>query len=342
MEALTPELGADPHDIAAVQAVAAALDGALIILTGPDPALTYAVAEHAAHTDAGAVFQHRSGTEPPDDTSLDIHHGAPSGATWTVGEVEELILRPARLRPLHRAHVLVAEAHRMPQLASDRLLKALEEPRTDVLFWFCTPTADQLPATLRSRAARTLTVRPLPTQERLAALVATGQGAQDASRILAGSGDNARLAFAVARTGTGAHLATYAHTIRALGDNQVRSPSQVADNTVVAICALAGALGAPRRTRPGASSADARAAWERLDTRGKAEARGLLRELLDRAADSAERHLLTAHTARDVDRIAAALHAAHAAHSELDINAHPVTVLGAFLSRVQAGQAAAD
>src|SRR5690606_14371679 len=119
-----------------------------VLVVGDDTSLAYDATLTVARADAG---RHRRTTQPADPL-LDVHPAFPDAGTWTVAEVEEKVIRPARITPLVRGHVVVADAHAMAPIAADRLLKALEEPRTDVVFWLVVPDPAAVPATVAARA----------------------------------------------------------------------------------------------------------------------------------------------------------------------------------------------
>lgn len=254
----TAVVGADPGDVQALERACAVTDAGLILVEAPDTALGFEVAATVARADAAGPAG--SATADPD---LDVHLAAPTAARWAVAEVEDLILRPARTKPLRRGHVVVADAHAMTGLAADRLLKALEEPRTDVLFWFVVPDASQVRPTLASRAARLVKVRPTPEDGRVAALVAAGFGDGPARAASASAGPDTRLAAAALSSGRLAELQRYADLPTALITTS--TPTTTAQTGVADICTLAAALTGQRVTE-----------WEKLAPRGRAEARRLV------------------------------------------------------------------
>jgi hypothetical protein len=305
--------GAHPGDLTALVNVCGLVDAGPVVVTGPDTALTYATVLDVARCDATA---HRHATDPADPL-LDVHPAVPDTGTWTVAEVEEKIIRPARTRPLVRGHVVVADAHAMAPIAADRLLKTLEEPRTDVVFWLVTPDAADLRPTIAARAVRHAHVRPVPAADRVAAVHAAGADPDTAARACAAAGDDTRLAAAAALTGRVDALQRYATTAATWATAAPACPTAAAAAAFDDVCALAGALAGQRTT-----------AWDQLNPTARAEARRLVRRLLDAVAAHAARDCAT-----DLARASAVHDAVTVAHAALATGTPVWAVLAAVANR---------
>lgn len=316
------ELGAHPEDVATLEAAARAVDGGLVIVTGSDVTLSAVVVERAAQRDVASTALHRGAA---DAAALDVHLVAPTAARWSVADVEERVIAPAKLRPVTRAHIVIADGHTLAA-ASDRLLKAVEEPRNDVLFWLCVPTLTAASATLRSRAARTLNVRPAPAGVTAAAMVAYGLTQQQAHRVHELAQPNQRLALCVARNGMLEDLEVAAR----IAEPPIEvAPALIADAALASTCRLAAALDAKRKRT--AAPADARTEWGKLTPQGRAQTRALLQHWVQRAAHNGLQGLPDACTATSVRRIEQHLAACDQARADLDLNIHPLSVLNALM-----------
>lgn len=318
-------LAVHPSALTELRAATEKLPSGLILLHGPDTGLSFTAAHHLALEDARGP----AAAAAPVPAHPDVHLAVSATGAWAVSEVEQLILRPARYRPAHRTHVVVADAHRMTPSAADRLLKALEEPRTDVLYWFCIPTPDAVQPTLRSRAAAEVVARPIPLADLELALRAAGADELATAELLELAPTNARLGLAVAAAGAVAQLRAFQRPFA--HEKPEPAPSSRASEVVAAAAALARAL---RSSRPSRSApTDARAAWDRLDPLAKAEGRRLLQDALASRARIAQRTLngqTTNVTLRSVERT---LEAVHLAHAELEVHTHPEVILAAFFAR---------
>jgi len=78
---------------------------------------------------------------------------APDKTNWTVDEITEQIIAPANLTPRLRNVIVVEDADKMTAAAADHLLKVIEEPPSPTTFVLCTPSADLLSVTIRSRSS---------------------------------------------------------------------------------------------------------------------------------------------------------------------------------------------
>lgn len=274
----------------------------------------------------------------PQSRALDVHLAVPAGDRWTVDELDELVLGPARLRAFERTHVVVVDADAMAPAAADHLLKTLEEPSSAALFWFCVRDAATLKATLRGRAAAVLPARAAPASARVDALVAEGADPQSAAEVAALAGADLRLARAA--------LADPAllPPLRLLAGAPlvgVAGPTAAAFALVEAVAALAAATtrvadgGKPRRTRkaPTAAKPKPKNPWSALADEHRPAARRLLRRLLDRWRAELPAAVAAAGTAAELAAAARAAAALESAGAELATHASPVTVLAALLAR---------
>jgi hypothetical protein len=328
-------LGVHGHDAAQLSSTPLPVSSGLIIYSCPDTGLAAAAAGAVA-----AAHTH------PEYRSFDIHLASPSGARWTVSDLEDRILHPASLRPYGRTHIIVDDADQMAPAAFDRLLKAVEEPGSDVLYWFCVSNADRLPITIQGRAGQMLTLHRTPAALLLPALIAAGAAETAAARIADLAGADIRLALAVA-----AHpdriedLEAYATS-----SWTSTSPTATADLLVAGIGRLAAALPNPVGPDPGAGTGKSRVRrskapapptrpvsvrprWDTLTPAARADARRLLRRLLDRWVIELREAVAEADTAAGLAAVDAALRACSAARAELGVNATPSTVLAALLAR---------
>jgi DNA polymerase-3 subunit delta' len=106
----------------------------------------------------------------------------PDGLSYGVRQTRDLVLRAATAPVCGRWRVVLFEdADRATEQAANALLKAIEEPAPRTIWLLCTPSATDLPTTIRSRC-RLITLRIPPTAA--VAAVLTGEGV-DAGRALA-------------------------------------------------------------------------------------------------------------------------------------------------------------
>jgi DNA polymerase III subunit delta' len=106
----------------------------------------------------------------------------PDGLSYGVRQTRDLVLRAATAPVCGRWRVVLFEdADRATEQAANALLKAIEEPAPRTIWLLCTPSATDLPTTIRSRC-RLITLRIPPTSA--VAAVLTGEGV-DAGRALA-------------------------------------------------------------------------------------------------------------------------------------------------------------
>jgi len=87
-------------------------------------------------------------------THPDVHLVVPEGLSIAVQEMRSIVLTAARLPVLGRWQVvLVEDADRLTEAASNALLKAVEEPPSRTVFLLCAPSThpDDVSVTIRSR-----------------------------------------------------------------------------------------------------------------------------------------------------------------------------------------------
>ena len=87
-------------------------------------------------------------------THADVHIVVPEGLSIAVQEMRSIVLTAGRLPSLGRWQVvLVEDADRLTEAASNALLKAVEEPPQRTVFLLCAPSThpDDVTVTIRSR-----------------------------------------------------------------------------------------------------------------------------------------------------------------------------------------------
>jgi len=95
-------------------------------------------------------------------THADVEVVRPSGLSYGVADTRELVRRAALSPAGGRWQVIVLEdADRLTEYAANALLKAIEEPPPRTVWLLCTPSADDLVPTIRSRC-RLMTLRTPP------------------------------------------------------------------------------------------------------------------------------------------------------------------------------------
>ncbi len=94
----------------------------------------------------------------------DVERIAPMGLSYGVADTRELVMRAATA-PLRGAwHVVVLEdADRLTEQATNALLKAIEEPSERTVWVLCAPSTEDVLATIRSRC-RHVALRTPPTE----------------------------------------------------------------------------------------------------------------------------------------------------------------------------------
>jgi DNA polymerase-3 subunit delta' len=169
----------------------------------------------------------------------------PDGLSYGVRQTRDLVLRAATAPVCGRWRVVLFEdADRATEQAANALLKAIEEPAPRTIWLLCTPSAADLPTTIRSRC-RLVTLRIPPTAavadvlagegvdpERALAAARAAQGHIGRARRLATDPDAAQRRAAVLRvpsqlSGLGAALAAAAALVQAADAEAVAETSEL-------------------------------------------------------------------------------------------------------------------
>ena len=169
-------------ELAGQQAVVAQLQGALDhamthawLFTGPPgsgrsvAARAFAAAllcEYGGCGECSSCRQVRAGTH------ADLLLVRPEGLSYGVRQTRDLVLRAAGAPSGGRWHVVLFEdADRCTEAAANALLKAIEEPAPRTVWLLCSPSAEDLVTTIRSRC-RVMTLRVPPSESVADILVA--------------------------------------------------------------------------------------------------------------------------------------------------------------------------
>jgi len=115
-------------------------------------------------------------------THSDVRSVVPEGLSISVDEMRALVLRAASAPTGGRWQVvLIEDADRLTEKASNALLKAVEEPSPRTVFLLCTPSThpDDVSVTIRSRC-RVITLRT-PSAESIAEMLVRRDGVDDTS-----------------------------------------------------------------------------------------------------------------------------------------------------------------
>jgi DNA polymerase III subunit delta' len=110
-------------------------------------------------------------------THADVRSVVPDGLSISVDEMRALVLRAASAPTGGRWQVvLIEDADRLTEKASNALLKAVEEPSARTVFLLCTPSThpDDVSVTIRSRC-RVVTLRT-PSADAIAAMLVASDG----------------------------------------------------------------------------------------------------------------------------------------------------------------------
>jgi len=110
-------------------------------------------------------------------THADVRSVVPEGLSISVDEIRALVLRAAGAPTGGRWQVvLIEDADRLTEKASNALLKAVEEPSARTVFLLCTPSThpDDISVTIRSRC-RMVTLRT-PSPDAIAAMLVERDG----------------------------------------------------------------------------------------------------------------------------------------------------------------------
>jgi DNA polymerase-3 subunit delta' len=116
-------------------------------------------------------------------THPDVHSVVPEGLSIGVNEMRAVVARSARRPSLGRWQVVVIEdADRLTEQASNALLKAVEEPPERTVFLLCAPSLhpDDVSVTIRSRC-RLVALRTPPAEAVAGVLTAAGVDADTAA-----------------------------------------------------------------------------------------------------------------------------------------------------------------
>ena len=231
----------------------------------------------------------------------DVRAVVPEGLSISVSEMRAVVATAARMPALGRWQVvLIEDADRLTEQASNALLKAVEEPPVRTVFLLCAPSThpDDVAVTIRSRC-RLVPLR-IPPPEAVAGILsrsgideqtarwaaAAGQGHVGRSRRLAHDADaRARraevLAIPASLTSLAACLAAADHLV---GAAEAEAAAITVERDAGEAEALQTALGAGG-TGKGAAAASrgATAAVRELERRQRSRATRTQRDALDRA-----------------------------------------------------------
>ena len=231
----------------------------------------------------------------------DVHAVVPEGLSISVAEMRAVVATAARLPALGRWQVVVIEdADRLTEAASNALLKAIEEPPPRTVFLMCAPSThpDDVSVTIRSRCRHvTLRIPPADAVAEVlqrsgvdadtamwAALV--GQGHVGRSRRLARD-DAARqrraevLAIPASLTSLQACLDAADHLVRAAEAEAAAISTERNAGETEALQVALGAGGTGKGTA--ASARSGAGAVRDLERRQKSRATRTQRDALDRA-----------------------------------------------------------
>jgi DNA polymerase-3 subunit delta' len=234
-------------------------------------------------------------------THPDVRSLIPEGLSIGVGEMRAVVAASARRPSLGRWQVVViTDADRLTEGASNALLKALEEPSVRSVFLLCVPSThpDDVLVTIRSRC-RLVSLRIPPAHAVAAVLQAEGieaeladwaaqaaQGHVGRARRLARDGDarqrrEAVLAIPARLTSLNACFEAADHLVRAA---EAEAKSLRSSLDVAELDELKVALGAGGTGKGAASAArGSAAAVKDLEKRQKSRATRMQRDALDRA-----------------------------------------------------------
>ncbi len=117
-------------------------------------------------------------------THADVELVRPSGLSYGVADTRELVRRAALSPAGSRWQVILLEdADRLTEDAANALLKAIEEPAQRTVWLLCTPSADDLEPTIRSRCR--LMVLRTPTASEVAEVLVRRDGIDSAMAAFA-------------------------------------------------------------------------------------------------------------------------------------------------------------
>lgn len=114
----------------------------------------------------------------------DIEMVTPEGVSYKTADARELVTK-ASIAPLRaKWHILVVEdADRLTETANNVLLKAIEEPSSSIVWILCTPSAEDVLPTVRSRCR--LVRLTTPETQAIADYLATVEGLDEATAVFA-------------------------------------------------------------------------------------------------------------------------------------------------------------
>jgi DNA polymerase-3 subunit delta' len=231
----------------------------------------------------------------------DVHSVVPEGLSISVAEMRGIVARSAR-RPVlgHWQVVVIEDADRLTEQASNALLKVVEEPPAATVFLLCAPSThpDDVSVTIRSRC-RLVTLRTPPAAAVAAVLSAEGVDASTAEWAAAAGqghvGRSRRLAHDSAASDRRAEVLTIPARLTSLqacldaADRLVTAAEAEAAALSAELDAgeteaLATALGAGGTGRGVAATARGSAgALKELEKRQRSRATRTQRDALDRA-----------------------------------------------------------
>lgn len=231
----------------------------------------------------------------------DVHPVVPEGLSISVAEMRAVVATAARLPALGRWQVVIIEdADRLTEAASNALLKAVEEPPARTVFLLCAPSThpDDVMVTIRSRC-RLVTLRTPPAdavaevlarggmEAELARWAAqAGQGHVGRSRRLATDAEArarraAVLAIPASLTSLPACLEAADHLVRAAEAEAAAISVELNAGETEALATALGAGGTGRGTAT--TTRGMTGALRDLERRQKSRATRTQRDALDRA-----------------------------------------------------------
>jgi DNA polymerase III subunit delta' len=231
----------------------------------------------------------------------DVHSVVPEGLSISVAEMRGVVATAARLPALGKWQVvLIEDADRLTEQASNALLKAIEEPPARTVFLLCAPSThpDDVMVTVRSRC-RLVSLR-IPPADAVAGILrqagvdaqtarwaaAAGQGHVGRSRRLARDSEArehraAVLAIPASLTSLQACLDAADHLVRAAEAEAAARTTELNAGEAEALQTALGAGGTGRGTA--AATRGTTAAVRELERRQKSRATRTQRDALDRA-----------------------------------------------------------
>src|SRR6266581_4295307 len=220
----------------------------------------------------------------------DVHAVVPEGLSISVAEMRAVVATAARLPALGRWQVVVIEdADRLTEAASNALLKAVEEPPSRTVFLLCAPSThpDDVSVTIRSRC-RLVSLRIPPAEAVADVLRRGGVDAETATwAAQAGQGHVGRarraevLAIPASLTSLQACLDAADHLVRAAEGEAAAISIELSTGETEALQIALGAGGTGKGTA--AATRGTVGAVRELERRQKSRATRMQRDALDRA-----------------------------------------------------------